>query len=346
VLFIALEVVVQMYLFLPDPSDIDPSMDLMDMIDEGNLSLSDPVSFTYNPLHDLESIWWIATFFIFQHFTIGGHNRQQLDKAVDELFPTTQLSFRNTAFTSQPRYEQMIGYLPTGLQKHGQKLDMVRRKLVHAYRFAESNLATIRENSFNEQLYKMFRLAFQSQLKDPSSLAASLNKPQKQSSAAGCEEGKRSEAVESSLSAGKGKTAKKQFLMTDTMPRRSTRSRKTVYEEQAESGDDEEFEYAETGKRRKVNDGGDEQGYTVVESSQSARRRDKMKEREGDQSVEVGESSHSARKRKEANEDDSGNNDDESSYGTRKRKKVNEQQGPSKSRRSTQKQSQKRVHRG
>jgi hypothetical protein len=319
----------------------------MDMIDEGNLSLSDPVSFTYNPLHDLESIWWIATFFIFQHFTMGGHDRQQLDKAVDELFPTTQLSFRNAAFTSQPRYEQMIGYLPTGLQKHGQKLDMVRRELVHAYRSAESNLATIRENSFNEQLYKMFRSAFQSQLKDPSSLAASLNKPQKRSSAAGCEEGKRSKAVESSPSAGKGKMANKPFLMTDTMPRRSTRSRKAVYEQQAESGDDEEFEYAETSKRRKVNDGGDEQGYTVIESRQSARRRDKMKEREGDHSVEVGESSHSARKRKEANEDDlEGNDDDETSYGTRKRKKVDKQQGPPKSRRSTKTQSQKRVHRG
>ena len=259
--FIALEVVTQVYLFLPDRSDIDRGMDphrLMAMIDEGNLSLSDPVSFTYNPLHDLESIWWAATFFIFQHFTIGGHDRRQLDKAVDELFPTTQISFRDAALISPSRYEQLIRYLPTGLQKHGQKLDVVRQELVHAYRSAESNPATIRENSFNEQLYKMFRSAFWSQLKDPSSRAASRNKPEKQSLAAGCEEGKRSKGVESSPSTGKGNRANKPSSSTSvTIPRRSTRPRKAVYEQQAESDDDEEFEYAETkSKRRKANNGG------------------------------------------------------------------------------------------
>jgi hypothetical protein len=283
-LFIALEVVSQAYLFLPDSSNMDH---LMKMIDESILSPSDPVSFIYNPLHDLESIWWIATFFIFQYFTIDGHDRQQLDKAVDELFPTTQFSFRNAAFTSQPRYEQMIGYLPTELQKHGQTLNILRRGLLHAYRFAELNLGTIKETSFNQKLYEMLRIAFQSLQKDSSSLAASLNKPQKQSSDAGREEvGKRS-SVKSSPSAGKGKMANEQSSMSDTMPRCSTRSRRAVYGQLAESDDDEDFEYTESSKRRKVNDGGDDQGYTAVESSQSAKRQEKMKEREGGESVDV-----------------------------------------------------------
>ena len=339
-LFISLEVVSQAYLFLPDSSNMEH---LMNMIDESIPSPSDPVSFTYNPLHDLESIWWIATSFIFQYFTIDGHDRQQLDEDVDKLFPTTQLSSRHAAFTYQPRYEQMISHLPTELQKHGQTLNLLRRGLLNAYKFAESDLGTIKETSLNEPLYKLLRTAFQSLQKDYRSLAASLNKPQKQSSAAGREEvGKRS-SIKSSPSAGQRKMANKQPSMSDTMPRRSTRSRRAVvYEQLAESDDDEDFEYAKTSKRRKVDDGGDDQGYTAVESSQSARRQEKMKEREGDENVDVAESSHLAKKCKEINEDDlEGDDDAESSYVTRKQKK-----NSPKSRRSIQEQSQKRVRQG
>ena len=52
----------------------------------GNVDL---VPFAFNPLHDLESIWWMATFFIFHHFTItdSHHDRRLLNARYGPAFP-------------------------------------------------------------------------------------------------------------------------------------------------------------------------------------------------------------------------------------------------------------------
>ena len=288
----------------------------------------DPDPFTYNPLHDLESIWWIATFLIFQYFTIDGHDRQRLDKDVDELFPASQHTSRNTAFTSKTRYKQMIDHLPAELRPHGEQLDLFRRLLIASYQAAESK-RDISKAAFDPDLYELSGKAFSLLCEDPGSLAACLNERRKQSSAAGCDEvDKRFEGVESSPSAGKRKKAKKQTSMGDAMLRRSTRPQKeAVHAQQTESDDSEDAEHAKstqsTKKRIKADDQKDDESYRA-KSSQSARQPEKKKEQEGNQSFRVAESSHSARKRKGANEQNlvgDGQRFDESGHTTKKGKR-------------------------
>ena len=231
------------------------------------------VPFTYNPLHDLESIWWIATFFIFHHFTVGGHNRQLLDIDVAKLFPTIDHQSRTVALTSEGIYRAMIGHLPGEWQGHGQNLEMCRQILLDAYFFAESK-PDINKAAFNVELYETFRAVFGQLHDDPGSLSACINQVQtakKQSLADKREDVDQSVGnAESGPSAGKGKMVNKQTLTDEHVvddgdfgnakPRRSIRKRK-ILNEQNLTEDDEHFEGADfdhsTRKRQALDKGKD-----------------------------------------------------------------------------------------
>ncbi|KAI6106368.1 hypothetical protein EDD16DRAFT_1745599 [Pisolithus croceorrhizus] len=86
--FMACEVKVQKYLFT-DSNALDEDFMLEEQI---------PLSFKFNPLHDMESIWWIATWILYYHV---GEEGCQLSsdqiKCFLELFPG-QLDSRTSAF--------------------------------------------------------------------------------------------------------------------------------------------------------------------------------------------------------------------------------------------------------
>jgi hypothetical protein len=266
---------------------------------------SDPIPripFTYNPLHDLESIWWIATFFILHHF-INGHDRQSLNMDVDRLFATSESTSRQSAFLSKEQFKDMVDDLPAALRIHGAQLDIFRKMLIQSYKFAESS-SDINQAAFQPELYQLLRDIFGRLCGNPGSVAARVNDAKKQSLITGRDE------VESSPSAGKGKIAKRKLSMDYTVPRRSTRLRKAVYEQQV---DDEDVEHAKTSKRKTQ---ADDPSYPATGSSLSAKKRERTEQQEGDGSVGVGESTKSAGKRKEANEQDL-EDDDESSPPTK-----------------------------
>ena len=246
----ALEVALQEYMFMPHLTDPDHIKSIMRR--KATRDRAEPVPFTYNPLHDLESIWWIATFLIFHYFTVDGHDRRLLNIDVDKLFSTSELASRIAAFTSPTRYRQMVDHLPAQLQQHGEQLDLVRELLVLAYRSAEAT-PDINQAAFDSSLYEVLKEVFCELRDDPASLAACVNDTMKQTLADEHEEvNKNLGDDESSPLARKRKVVNKQTSIGDAMPRRSTRLRKTMSE------DDEDVEHAEssrsTGKRKKMND--------------------------------------------------------------------------------------------
>jgi hypothetical protein len=243
-------------MFMPRPSDQDHLQRLLlDETPPVELENVDPVSFTYNPLHDLESIWWVATFFIFHHFTIGGHNRRLLDLDVAKLFPTGDDKLRSLALTSERIYTEMIGHLPTEFQMHGKKLDIFRQMLLNAYASAESK-ADINKAAFIPRLHTAFGTVFNMLRDDVGSHAACVNELKKQSLADEREEVKSFGDIVSSPSAGKGKMMDKQTSTgkrvvddgssrENAVPRRSTRLRKVMHE-QVMTDDTEHFEHTES----------------------------------------------------------------------------------------------------
>ena len=308
-------------MFMPHRTDPDHIKSIMRR--KATRGRVDPVPFTYNPLHDLESIWWIATFLIFLYFTVGGHDRQLLNIDVDKLFSTSEHTSRSAAFTSPTRYMQMVDHLPAQLQQHGEQLDLFRELLLLAYQSAEST-PDINRAAFDSSLYEVLKEALCELRDNPGSLAACVNDTMKQTLADECEEvNKNFGDVQSSPSVRKGKVVNKQTSIGDAMPRRSTRLRKTMSE------DDEDVEHAESshspGKRKKMNDRKADQSDRAAESSHSARKRQTTNERDLTEDEEGAESNRSTRKRQKQ-KDDHSDRAAESSRSARKRKKANKQE--------------------
>jgi hypothetical protein len=262
-------------MFLPPPSD-DNYLDvkLLDEVTPGELENVDLVPFTYNPLHDLESIWWIATFFVFHHFTTGGHDRHLLDIDVAKLFPATDYLPRKSALASKKTFMRMARNLPAGLQQHGKGLNICRQNLFRAYRSAES-MANISKAAFEPEVYQTFRPVFEQLRKDPGCLKAILNplaNAEGQDNRG--EVDKSFEDVKSSPSVRK----KDQQASTSIATLRClTRPRKAVYAQQTMSDDDEDIEpNPGTRKRKKVKVPKDDQSYRAAGSSKSARKRKKV----------------------------------------------------------------------
>jgi hypothetical protein len=211
------------------------------------------VPFTYNPLHDLESIWWVATFFLFHHFPTGGHDRHLLDIDVDKLFPTSDQSSRMLAFTLDDLFEEMVGHLPIDLQMHGNALEICRQILLRAYRSAESTAASdISKAAFDPQVHNKLRDIFRQLHDDSGSLAASAKELKTQSLVGEHDE------VDKSFKGVECSPSTKQTSIGNAMLRRSTRLRKVVHEQQIAPDDTEHFEHTEPShsprKRKRVND--------------------------------------------------------------------------------------------
>jgi serine/threonine protein kinase len=159
--FMAIEIAIQRYLFLPDDTSRLP--------------------FYYNPLHDIESIWWITNYFMFHHFTEADHDRQTLRKDTDTLFLSNNDSLRRmTSFNPGTRYYQILPHLPVSFRTHGEKMNVCRRHLCSQHRRAESG-ASIDESAFDGTIHDLFTDTFIELLDSPASkqaiVATSQNNP-------------------------------------------------------------------------------------------------------------------------------------------------------------------------
>ncbi|KAI5993479.1 hypothetical protein EDD15DRAFT_2576126 [Pisolithus albus] len=127
--FIACEVEAQKYLFQM-PTD----------------ELFTPVeySFKFNPLHDMESLWWIATWTLYYHVDEqGGRPSSGQITEFYELFPIRlDSASRTNAFLTPLDYE----VLPASFQRAGLEVEYMRQRIRRAYTASEEELPPVYSN--------------------------------------------------------------------------------------------------------------------------------------------------------------------------------------------------------
>ncbi|KAI0922896.1 hypothetical protein AcV5_009763 [Taiwanofungus camphoratus] len=114
-----------------------------------SVSMGTDVAFRYNPLHDLESVWWIAVYFLFK-------KKVAHDSGEDSAYKkrlTTQMVYANQLFyneakrvrvmTTSTKFPAMLRCLHPAVQGLGRVLEDIRQELTHLYWMAEQNIAAI-----------------------------------------------------------------------------------------------------------------------------------------------------------------------------------------------------------
>ena len=260
-------------MFIPRPSDKDHLQRML--LDETPSSKPDLIPFTYNPLHDLESIWWVATFLIFHRFTIGGHDRRLLDADVAKLFPMGKDKQRSLALTSEGIYQEMINHLPRKFQQHRRKLNIFRQLLLHHYTDAESK-ADINTSPSVPTLHNILGTVFLSLRDEPGSSLAKMH--------TSVDEG---EKVNNSFGDFSGTSAGQEMANKQTctsncvvdhsdsrenaIPRRSTRLQK-VMPKPVTNDYDKQFQFSHSPRKQKeVNDRKDDGSLGHAECSHPAK---------------------------------------------------------------------------
>lgn len=161
----ALQIAAQAYMFKCEtrpPKELE-ALTCQDLEELDGLTISETIQsppFCYNPLHDIESIWWITNFFLFHLFTIDSHDRQRLARDACVLFPSNHLSgSRTPVFTGGNNYTMMTTHLPSDLQQHGERMDVCHSLLIHHYKRVEAQ-PNITDSAFNPRLHNTFKQVF------------------------------------------------------------------------------------------------------------------------------------------------------------------------------------------
>ncbi|KAI5993464.1 hypothetical protein EDD15DRAFT_2166882, partial [Pisolithus albus] len=117
--------------------------------------LFDPVeySFKFNPLHDMESLWWIATWTLYYHVNQkGGRPSSGQITQFHELFPGRfQSALRRDAFRTALKYT----VLPASFNRAGREVEYMRQRIQRAYAASEEKLPPDYENPL-EHLHSLF----------------------------------------------------------------------------------------------------------------------------------------------------------------------------------------------
>ncbi|KAF8582551.1 hypothetical protein K439DRAFT_1635200 [Ramaria rubella] len=142
--FMSLEVEALKYLFHDDDSLVPSQIRTL---------------FHYNPLHDLESLWWIGVWMMFYHRpTVEQNDQEQIDKeyeAAIEQYKIHQNIFpgflnsasRSRTLTLSTELASNLDSLPNSCYKVALRLNRARRILVKAYQTAEAG-PEINESAF------------------------------------------------------------------------------------------------------------------------------------------------------------------------------------------------------
>ncbi|KAI6000104.1 hypothetical protein EDD15DRAFT_2488303 [Pisolithus albus] len=106
--------------------------------------IGDPVKcpFRFNPLHDMESLWWISTWALYYHVDQQGGwpSSGQITESY-KLFPG-RLKARLHAFLAPLDYE----VLPASFQSAGRLVEYMRREIKRAYTASEEELPPVYSN--------------------------------------------------------------------------------------------------------------------------------------------------------------------------------------------------------
>jgi hypothetical protein len=128
---------------------------------------SEDMPFHYNPLHDMESIWWIGSWILFCHrdksiqsdADLQAAQRQMQD--VQLLFPRTLKSFsRFDKFSKKKKFQDGFHSLPISFLTHAKQLEKVRVALIRCYAKAEA------DTELNEAAFANIHADFTSLMED------------------------------------------------------------------------------------------------------------------------------------------------------------------------------------
>ena len=115
---------------------------------------SEDMPFYYNPLHDMESIWWIGSWILFCHRDKSIQSDADLQAAqhqiqdVQLLFPRTLKSFdRFDKFSKKKKFQDGFHSLPKSFLTHAKQLEKVRVTLIRRYAEAEAG-TELNEDTF------------------------------------------------------------------------------------------------------------------------------------------------------------------------------------------------------
>ncbi|KAF9806331.1 hypothetical protein IEO21_08711 [Rhodonia placenta] len=128
------------------------------------------VPFRYNPLHDIESLWWVAIYFVFNRSVVqvggeppsmdvsqrGSYNAQ---KEYTELL-TTSPQKRQSALGNERTLQNQIIHLHAAIREIAYDLNQIRAQLVSCYREAEKNLGGIHHRIGHDLLQSAFLTHF------------------------------------------------------------------------------------------------------------------------------------------------------------------------------------------
>ena len=124
-----------------------------------------PTPFHYNPLHDLESLWWIAAFFLFKRDVVLDEEeacqpaelarRQAQARDAENLFKIS----RSTLLSKYAVFPAILSSLHPSVQPIGRRLEELRKDLMETYRSAEEDPSTIM-HTVADGLHARFRCAF------------------------------------------------------------------------------------------------------------------------------------------------------------------------------------------
>lgn len=124
----------------------------------------DKSPFHYNPLHDMESIWWIGSWIFFCHRDKPIQSDTDLQAAMQDvqlLFPWTLKSFSGfDKFSGQKDFQDGFNPLPTSFLTHAKQLEKVRVVLLTCHAAAEA------DTKLNEAAFANIHADFTSLMED------------------------------------------------------------------------------------------------------------------------------------------------------------------------------------
>ncbi|KAF7795938.1 hypothetical protein EIP86_007105 [Pleurotus ostreatoroseus] len=178
--FMACEIETQLYLFLPGltppttPDDPQKRSSkplsistLVDEYEEGiQRELPAAPAIRYNPLHDLESLWWIAVYFIVKREVVDESDPETFGRVASiaqrnyaaQLFDAPTL--RQVTFQDHCHFLQNTESLQPIIQPIAKRLNTLRCILISRYRATERDLENIGRDSAGEihqEFYQMFQ---------------------------------------------------------------------------------------------------------------------------------------------------------------------------------------------
>ncbi|KAI5116303.1 hypothetical protein M0805_004644, partial [Coniferiporia weirii] len=127
-------------------------------------SSSEPGRFVYNPLHNMESVWWAAIWMLFLHEDSSVKSRRPEADTINQIEAANVLfqlnSFeRSDFFTSKYAFQRRSQYLPQSFKNIIEHPDFLRKILLIRYTRAEATLPKINERAF-KGVHSFFKKAF------------------------------------------------------------------------------------------------------------------------------------------------------------------------------------------